>query len=157
MAVEAEAGAYLNKPYLYQLGVFFSHNPLHDLESLWWVGLWFLLCHYKPPKTGTVPKHIKVVKKFSESLFNNLSDALSRRHTLTGSTLFANTKPSSFPDGVKYFIVILEMYREQLVGCYESYKPKATQDRSFFIPNVHGKFGDEIGSASCRERVLVAV
>jgi Fungal protein kinase len=143
MAVEVEAGAYIN-----QAGVF-SHNPLHDLESLWWVGLWFILCHYRPSNSspGTVPKHIKVVKKFSETLFNNRSDPLSRRHALTGSTLLANTKPHSFPDGVKYLIIILEMFRELLVAYYKRYKPKESQDRSFFNPNVHRKFGDVLQDA----------
>jgi hypothetical protein len=58
----AEAGAYIN-----QDGVLL-HNPLHDLESLWWVGVWFLLCHYqsKPSKLRdiTVQQHVEVVKKY---------------------------------------------------------------------------------------------
>ena len=137
-----EAGAYMN-----QVGGVFSHNPLHDLESLWWVGVWFLLCHYRPDKVGdiTVQKHIKVVKKFGETLFNN-RDTLSRRHALTGSALLANTKPASFPQAVQYFIVMLNMFRGHLVTYYESYKPKESQDRSFFVPDVHRKFGDVFGN-----------
>src|ERR1700729_2585300 len=23
----------------------FRYNPLHDIESIWWVGVWFLFCH----------------------------------------------------------------------------------------------------------------
>ena len=42
MAVEVDSGAYMN-----QADGDFSHNPLHDLESLWWV---ILLCHYKPSR-----------------------------------------------------------------------------------------------------------
>ena len=59
MAVEVERGTYI-----YHGSLFFSHNPLHDLESLWWVGVWLLLCHYRPSKLRdiTVQQHIKVVR-----------------------------------------------------------------------------------------------
>ena len=144
MAVEVEAGAYLNQPYLYQVDGVFSHNPLHDLESLWWVGVWFLLCHYQPSKLGdkTVQQHIKVVKEFSETLFNNRIDLLSRRRAVIGSALLVNTEPQCFPKAVQHLVVVLDEFREQLVTYYESYKPKESQDLSFFIPDVHRKFGD---------------
>ena len=139
MAVEVEAGAYMN-----QLGGVFSHNPLHDLESFWWVGFWFPLCHYRPGKVGdiTVQKHIKVVKRFGETLFDNRTDPLSRPHALVGSALLANTKPLSFPRAIQHLIVMLNMFRGQLVTYYGIYKPKEYQDRSFFIPDVHSRFGD---------------
>jgi hypothetical protein len=142
MAVEVEAGAYIYDPSC----EVFSHNPLHDLESLWWVGVWFLLCHYRPSKLGddTVQKHIKTIKKFGQTLFNNRSDQLSRRHALIGSTLLASTKPKSFPHAVQYLVVVLNKFRAQLVKYYESYKPnpKEPRDQSFFTPDVHRKFGD---------------
>ena len=133
-----EAGAYMT-----HLGVF-SHNPLHDLESLWWVGVWFLLCHYQPSKLGvdTVQQHAKVIKKFSQTLFNNQFDHLSRCHALTGSTLLTNTKPKSFSHAVQYLVIVLNKSRAQLVTYYESHKPKESQDRSFFTPDVHRKLGD---------------
>lgn len=142
MAVEVETGLYMNK---LTTGVF-SHNPLHDIESVWWVGLWFLLCHYEPSKleTKAVQKHVKVVKKFSETLFNNHMNSSSRRQALTGSTLIASTKPQFFAESVMYLIVILNAFRVQLVTYYGSYKPKESQDRTFFIPDVHRKFGDVI-------------
>ena len=109
MAVEVEAGAYI-----YNLSCeVFSHNPLHDLESLWWVGVWFLICHYQPSKLGVdaVQKHIKVVQKFGQTLFNNRSDHLSRRHALIGSALLANTRPQSSPRAVQYLVVVLNKFR----------------------------------------------
>ena len=132
------------QPYAYQTGGVFSHNPLHDLESLWWVGVWFLLCHYSFSKVGdgTVQEHIKVIKKFSGTLFNNRIDCASRRLTLFGSALLSNSKPLFFPLVVQHFIFALDVFRDQLVAYYKLYKPKASQDRSFFIPDVHRKFGD---------------
>ena len=97
MAVEVAVSAYMN-----QVSVDFSHNPLHDIESLWWVGVWFILCHY-PSEFGdiTVQRHIKVVKKFGETLFNNRGNHLSRRHALVGTTLLTNIKPRSFPVAIQ--------------------------------------------------------
>ena len=139
MAVEVELGAYI-----YHASVLFSHNPLHDLESLWWVGVWFLLCHYRPKKLGetAVQNHIKVVKKFKETLFNNPVDVHGRRRALMDSALLANTRPLLFPRAVQGFIFMLNAFRLQLVAYYETYKPKESQDLTFFVPDMHRKFGD---------------
>ena len=144
MAVEVEAGAYIN-----QAGVL-SHNPLHDLESLWWVGVWFSLCHYPPVNLQdiTVQQHIEVVKKYGEILFNNRNNTLSRRHALTGPDILAKVDPLSFPMAVQRFILFLDLFREQLVAHYKLYKPSITsQDRSFFNPDVHRKYGDLVEKA----------
>ena len=139
MAVEVERGAYI-----YHGGLFFSHNPLHDLESLWWVGVWFLLCHYQPSKLRDikVQQHIEVVKEYGETLFNN-NDPLSRRNALTGPDIIANIESLSFPKAVQGLMVLLESFRDELVKYYETYKPMASQDRSFFNPDLYDrKFGD---------------
>ena len=140
MAVEVEIGAYMNQPFLNQLDEVFSRNPLHDLESLWWVGVWFVLCHYNPSKVGdpTVKKHFKFVKKIGESVFDN---GISRRRALIGSTLFPSIKPL-FPPPVQHLIIALDLFRSQLVTYYKSYNPKESQYRSFFISDVYRKFGD---------------
>ena len=140
MAIEVEAGANMN-----QVDGVFSHNPLHDLESLWWVGVWFLLCHYEPSNIRdiTIQKHIRVVKKYGETLFNNRRgiNPLSRRHALTGPDLLANIDPFSFSIGIQHFILLLDLFRDQLVVHYKKYKPTTTsQDLSFFYPEVHPKF-----------------
>jgi hypothetical protein len=137
MAVEVELGAYLT-----HLGVF-SHNPLHDLESLWWVGVWFLSCHYKPSRLGvnTVQTHVKVVKKFSQTLFNNPTDS-HRRSVLTGKSALLNTKPQNFPPPVFPFFLVLSEFRAQLLTYYKSYQPREPRDRSFFTPDLHRGFAD---------------
>ena len=145
MAVEVEVGAYLNQTYMSQVDGVFSHNPLHDLESLWWVGVWFLLCHYDPSRIPdtTVEKHVEVVKKFGGTLFNNRIDPLSRRRAVIGSTLLANIQPLSFPKAVQYLVVLLNLFRKQLVAHYTDYKPTMTsQDWSFFNPDLHRQYGD---------------
>ena len=143
MAVEVEAGAYIN------MANQFSHNPLHDLESLWWVGVWFILCHYNPSRVGdpTVQEHIKDVKEIGKTLFNNRIDPHRRREALVGSTLFPSIEPLSFPPPVQHLIAALYLFKNQLVTYYESYNPKVSQNRSFFTPDIYCKFGDVIEKA----------
>ena len=146
MAVEVETGTYI---YMNHISEVFSHNPLHDLESLWWVGVWFLLCHYKPNDLGesAVQNHIKIVKNFGKTLFNNRENPLNRRYALVRSTLLSNTKPKSFPMGIQHFTVILNKFRILLVTYYKTYEPNGSQDQSFFIPDVYRKFGDILDDA----------
>ena len=139
MAVEVESGAYI-----YQSDEVFWHNPLHDLESLWWVGIWLLLCHYDPSnlRDTTVQPHIEVVKSYGETLFNNHIYPHSRRQALTSSELLSKVKPLAFPVPVQHFIVLLNRFRGHLVTYYKIYNPMVSQDPSFFIPDPHRNFGD---------------
>jgi hypothetical protein len=141
MAVEVEIGAYI---YNHGGSMFFSHNPLHDLESLWWVGIWILLCHYQPSNLGdiTVQQHIKFVKVYGETLFNNHIDSRSRRRALTGQALLTDIQPRFFPEAVQYLILLLDVFRDELTKYYGIYKPMASQDRSFFNSDLYRKFGD---------------
>ena len=140
MAVEVQAGTYI-----YLGDEVFAHNPLHDLESLWWVGLWILLCHYHTGnlQNTDVQQHIKVVKEIRETLFNNRVSTANRRNALTGSALLlVDVLPEFFPAAVQHLIFLLDVFRGRLVTNYKIYKPTTPQDRSFFIPDVHLKFND---------------
>ena len=140
-----ETGAYMNQP---EIEVF-SHNPLHDIESVWWVGLWFLLCHYQPRNLleKGVQRHIKVVKNYGETLFNDRFDPLSRRRALTGTNVLGNIEPEFFSNAVQHLIFLLDEFRVGLFKYYRSYNPTASQDRSFFNPDLHRKFSDVIEEA----------
>ena len=146
-----EAGAYMN-----HFSVVFSHNPLHDLESLWWVGVWFLLCHYCPNKVGEkiVQLHIYVIKNFGATLFDH-RDPLSRRRALIGSAILEQIRPQLFPSAIQYFIYKLNVFRDHLFTYYKSYIPKESQleDLSFFVLDVHRKFEDVFEGAVERLRI----
>ena len=137
-----ESGAYI-----YQGDEVFSHNPLHDLESLWWVGIWLLLCHYDPSKLRdtTVQQHIEVVKSYGETLFNSCANSPrpSRRVALTGPDILRNVLPLVFPKAIQHLIISLDLFRAQLVTHYKLYEPMAFQDRSFFTPDLYSKFSDK--------------
>ena len=113
MAVEVE-----NSAYLYYLNSEFSHNPLHDLESLWWVGVWFLLCHYTIGSflDAAVQKHIEAFKKVSHTLF---TDGANYHSPLIRSTILIDSAPRRFPTTVQHFVALLDEFRAQLVTYYE--------------------------------------
>ena len=144
MAVEVQSGVYMN-----QIDEVFSHNPLHDLESLWWVGVWFLTCHYHPHKfrDTAVQKHMEVVKTFGETLFNNPFDISSRRRALTSQALLVKIGSKSFPVALQHLIVLLDDFRIELVTYYKRYIPKASQDQSFFNPDLFFRFSDIVEEA----------
>jgi hypothetical protein len=89
-----------------------------------------------------VEKHIKIVKEIGQTLFNNGADSLSRRHALTHSTLFADSNPGRFPQGLQYFIIILDDFKTHLITHYKQHTPMEREDRSFFTPDVHRQFGE---------------
>ena len=138
MAVEVENFGYMHHPYSV-----FSHNPLHDLESLWWVGVWFLLCHYKPSnlRDVAVKEHIELIKALGQTLFNNGADRSRRRAALVHPIILRESEPICFPEAVQNFLAALSKFRKQLVTYYEEYVPKEPQDYSFFTPDVHGRCG----------------
>ena len=131
-----------NGAYMFHPREVFSHNPLHDLESLWWVGVWLLLCHYKPydnPLESELQKHIKLVANIGEKLFG--AERLYRRHALIRPDQLAYSHPHCFSNAVSLLFLVLLKFRERLLSYYESYKPKDAQDQSFFIPDVHTTLG----------------
>ena len=120
----------------------FSHNPLHDLESLWWVGVWLLLCHYNPSHLldSGVQKHILRVAKIGEKLFG--LERSSRRDALVRSDfLFNQSKAEAFPPAVQPVLLAIFKFRIQLFSYYTSYKPRDPGDRSFFTPDIHRACG----------------
>ena len=91
--------------------------------------------------------HIKVVKKYSETLFNNRDNHISRRRALTGPALLTSIQPQSFVVSIQYFVNLLDDFRDQLFMNYKLYKPTPTQNRSFFNPDLHRKFANLVDAA----------
>ena len=138
MAVEVESGGYTVSP----IHRVFSRNPLHDLESLWWVGVWLLLCHYNPSNLldSDVQNHIPVVAKIGEKLFG-LERSNRRRALVEPGFLFVHSDPEGFPTAVQHLLLAIFEFRKQLFSYYISYKPEEPQERSFFTSDVHHTCG----------------
>ena len=133
MAVEVQSSGYIYYPEFE-----FSHNPLHDLESLWWIGVWFLFYHYKPVSNlldDIVQRHLKLIQTAAQGLFNKGADLpSSRRRALINQNTLAASNPRSFPTTVQYLVVVVHRFRAQLVEYYKNYEP---HDQSFFTPDIH--------------------
>ena len=139
MAVEVESSGYIYYP---RSNPSFSHNPLHDLESLWWVGVWFLLYHYKPASNlldNIVQRHLRLIKMAAQSLFNNGANLSNRHQALISQDILTTSNPRSFPKAVQHLVVVAHRFRAQLVEYYKNYKP---HDRSFFTPDIHCQCGE---------------
>ena len=115
----------------------FPHNPLHDLESLWWVGVWLLFCHYDPSclLDPDVQNHIPLIAESGEKLFG--LERSSRRDALVNSALLVQSNPQAFPIAAKHLFLAIFDFRKRLFTYYTSYKPGDPRDRSFFTPDIH--------------------
>lgn len=80
MAVEVSVGTYLFEPI--EENVFmvdiepdsdsvhpFRHNPIHDLESIWWLAMWSIFNYY-PDNIGADPEALENQRHSYEALFS---------------------------------------------------------------------------------------
>ena len=80
-----------------QTEVPFSHNHLHDLESLWWVAVWVVFYNYfsegRPPPDhpSFTLGHAKEHLKLAETLFPPALDNATRRDGFQTPKTFQNT------------------------------------------------------------------
>lgn len=69
MAGEVARGQYTHQPNFKP----FAHNPVHDLESLWWVVVWCMIWHYPVPEDSALPEakhnHVAQMKEHGMKLF----------------------------------------------------------------------------------------
>ena len=76
MALEVKASGYLSEPFDCPVPVapieevyLFLHNPLHDLESVWWVLMWTLL-RYTPVSSVPTRTLLQAKQHLYAGLFN---------------------------------------------------------------------------------------
>jgi len=72
MSVEVELQHYSFIPKLAEIALFkpkvasrlpaltFYYNPLHDLESLWWIAVWIILTHLDDSRTRTIERGSRI-------------------------------------------------------------------------------------------------
>lgn len=97
----------------------FNYNPLHDLESLWWLVTYYVLEWAKKdtPQHPTDPRERKRIAEqhaLAARLFDQYAD---RRKAIRESGEFASSL-RSLPGTVRRAGEALEQWRLQLVACY---------------------------------------
>ncbi|KDN35957.1 hypothetical protein RSAG8_11168, partial [Rhizoctonia solani AG-8 WAC10335] len=90
----------------------FHHNPLHDMESIWWLCIWMIF--------RLVPSNVSG-KQHIENYQKVFFDHWTKREFLCGSRKFLSL--TTHLSGVQSFIPIMSMWRVQLNELYyDSYK-----------------------------------
>lgn len=131
MAVEV-----LNSRCLWNIRFFAIHNPLHDLESLWWVGVWCLVCHYSPNAaldTPEIREHIKQLQMTKHRLFSSCADPFKytrMEYVIAGR--FANLASTQFSEPLQNFYLILERMRAELSDRLRAVETRFPIDIGYF-------------------------
>ena len=126
----------LNCRCIWNIRFFAIHNPLHDLESVWWVGVWCLICHYSPNaalETPEVREHIKQLQIAKRRLFSSCADPLKYtrlEHVLAGR--FADLASTQFSKPLQKFYQILEQMRAELSDRLRTVEATFPIDISYF-------------------------
>ena len=98
----------------------FSHNALHDLESLWWVCVWELL--FYPDKSGDQMADEDVQRRRDSmyKLFPRTTEINHRLTFLEEGRVFLRML-EWMPEDCSIFISLLDILRMHLVLCYETF------------------------------------
>ena len=131
MAVEL-----LSSRCIWNMRFFAIHNPLHDLESLWWVGVWYLFCHYSPHAALNSPEirgHIKQLQTIKHRLFSSCADPFiytRMEHVIAGG--FAKLPSAPFSRPFQDFFMALERMRAELSDRLRAVETNFPIDIGFF-------------------------
>ncbi len=125
MSGEVARGKYTYRP----LHKVFLHNPVHDLESLWWVGVWCLMWHY--PVSGrqlvdpAKKKHTDRMKEHGIKLFPSYHSPGNDRRIdeIHHPTKYSTRSPSQYPNEIKAMLSRMDLFRQCV-----SWGHKRTQD-----------------------------
>ena len=127
----------------------FFYNPLHDLESLWWIAVYFVLKHEAIQDTSTVPAESDdewdsdIQLDYANTLFYG---ALERDSAVRGRGDFLGNMLRVLHRTMQPIALRLEALRRELVQAYrEAEKDVDTMDHncaSSLYPQFHTTFSD---------------
>jgi len=125
MSSEVAHGSYLFGPHrAYVHKPPFLHNPLHDLESLWWILVWFLFLKVarQPKEEGFIPSNTQVnFQSMSAQEFFPSRATLwptCRHPAVWSKALFSQYVERSFPKYVAMYGFHLANITDVLVKAY---------------------------------------
>jgi hypothetical protein len=111
----------------------FTYNPLHDLESIWWIATFFVFHHFT---TGGHDRHlldIDVAKLFPAT------DYLPRKSALASKKTFMRMA-RNLPAGLQQHGKGLNICRQNLFRAYRSAESMANISKAAFEPEVYQTF-----------------
>jgi hypothetical protein len=120
----------------------FSHNHLHDLESLWWVAVWVVFYHSfsKEEGDGLTLQDANDQLDMAEKLFPPVVDSTTR---LNGFKIRSSFKGicNQLPPNKRHAHICLNFLRQQLISHYEDVEaeyPLINPDAS--TDDIYGAF-----------------
>jgi hypothetical protein len=109
--------------------VSFSHNHLHDLESLWWVAVWMVFYNYFSDE-GTSPsvtrRDASEQLRLAETLFPLWFDSFSRHDGFKDPWMFKNTC-AKLPSNKATATRALNFFRQLLISHYCAVEKEYTE------------------------------
>jgi hypothetical protein len=110
----------------------FRYNPLHDIESIWWVGVWFLFCHRETAtKSDANLADAQAQLLHVQKLFPRVLMSYGRVEKFSHRHAFANGI-SSLPESFRQPARWLESGRRSLLGRFDQAEAGSQIDESAF-------------------------
>ena len=117
----------------------FHYNPLHDMESIWWIGSWILFCHRdKPIQSDVDLQAAQHQMQDVQLLFPRTLKSFNRFDKFSGQKDFQdgfNSLPTSFFTHAKQ----LEKVRVELLTRYVAAEADTKLNEAAFA-NIHADF-----------------
>ncbi|KAF8582551.1 hypothetical protein K439DRAFT_1635200 [Ramaria rubella] len=155
MSLEVEALKYLfhddDSLVPSQIRTLFHYNPLHDLESLWWIGVWMMFYHRPTVEQNDQEQIDKEYEaaieqyKIHQNIFPGFLNSASRSRTLTLSTELASNL-DSLPNSCYKVALRLNRARRILVKAYQTAEAGPEINESAFI-GIHQQLLESYGDA----------
>lgn len=114
----------------------FRFNPLHDLESVWWVATWFIFCHRVGALSNAELKNAKIQMSHVKQLFPRTLSSHSRWVALTDTFPdWCSCLPTSFQGPA----LQVDLARLSLLTCYRDAEAGQEIDHTQFT-TLHSRF-----------------
>ncbi|KAI5993473.1 hypothetical protein EDD15DRAFT_895236 [Pisolithus albus] len=138
MANEVEAQTYLfYDPIGDAVECSFRFNPLHDMESLWWIATWTL--YYHPDQKGSRPSSEQITELYQ--LFPGRLDSASRRDAFL-TPLDYGVLPASFQRAGR----LVNYMRREIKGAYTESEEELPPLYSNPLKRLQSTFTDHLTS-----------
>lgn len=149
MAGEVARGRYTHNPNFKE----FAHNPIHDLESLWWVGVWCMMWHYPVPDDEEVDPenkdHINLMIEHGTELFPSYHMPAddTRIQEIDSPTSYAARGAAGYPVPIIGILVRLNDIRQCISWAHmKTQKQLPRVDASYFTEVL--RIADPVGNTS---------
>lgn len=139
MSGEVASGKYTYRP---QHNIFL-HNPVHDLESLWWVGVWCLMWHYPVPERQEIDDpakdpHITRMKEHGIKLFPSYHSQKvdTRIKEIHSQKRYTSRSISRYPDEIRAMISRMDLFRQCVSWAHRKTQDELPRNNASYFSKV---------------------